>query len=226
MKPSIWDILTGVVAVAIVCLAGAFLLIFLNPSVGFNPFPPPTAVPQVVIQIPTATITTVLRVLPPTWTPTVPSTRTPTQPVLLKPSSTLPPTATLYIAPTGTITPTPTKTPGGPTSANLRCYVDDESPKDDAEFLANQEFDKRWLVRNNSGETWRADNYDIRYISGQSMQTGKDIYDLPRDINNRETIEFIVRMRAPATPGTYKAVWGISSGSNSVCNFTVQIIVK
>lgn len=226
MKPSIWDILTGVVALAIVCLACSFATIFLNPSVGFNPFPPPTSVPAVAIVIPTATPPAIQRTLPPTWTPTATSVGTSTPAMILRPSSTLPPTATQYILPTGTITPTPTITPGGPTNANLRCYIDDESPKDDTQFSPNQEFDKRWVIRNNSGETWRADILDVRYLSGTKMQTGKDAYDLPRDINNRESFDITIRMRAPSAAGVYKSVWTISTGSENLCNFTVQIIVK
>ena len=172
MKPSIWDILTGVVALAIVCLACSFATIFFNPTVAFNPFPPPTSVPAVAIEIPQATPTTQQRTLPPTWTTTATSAGTATPPMILKPSSTIPPTATMYLLPTGTITPTPTITPGGPTNPNLRCYVDDESPKDGAQFSPNQEFDKRWVIRNNSGETWRADILDVRYMSDSRMQSG------------------------------------------------------
>jgi hypothetical protein len=226
MKPSVWNILTGFVALALVVLACAFTQIFFNPTSNLNPFPPPTAVAPVVIVVPSATQTQIqpLRTLPATWTLTPTSAGTATS-MVLKPSSTIPATPTLYIAPTGTNTPTVTRTPA-PTRADARCQLIDESPKDDTEFTGGQEFTKSWNMRNNSGETWRSDIVDIRYFSGTRMHLGADAYDLPRDIAHRDSYEFSVRMRAPTSPGTYKAVWSFVAGDKSVCNFSVQIIVK
>ncbi len=87
----IWNILTVLVLLSVVCLGGYFLLIFINPQSGLNPFPPPTL--PVAMQLPTQTPTP-RGVLPPTWTPepTNPPTETPTP----RPSATLPPTPTFF----------------------------------------------------------------------------------------------------------------------------------
>ena len=82
------NVLTGVVILIALSIGAVFLLIFINPYLGFNPFPPPTL--PALASFPTATPTP-RSMFPPTWTPTpspVPtSTRTP-QPTV-KPSPTL-----------------------------------------------------------------------------------------------------------------------------------------
>lgn len=227
MKPSIWDLLTGIVVLAIAVLACAFTQIFMNPTSGLNPFPPPTAVVPIEIAVVTSTSTSPapLRELPPTWTPTPTQEIGPTVDTGLRPSSTIPPTATMFIMPTGTPTATSTSTPL-PTRADARCYVIEENPKDNTEFNPGQEFDKRWTLRNRSGEAWRADVLDFRYLSGTRMHTGADAYDLPYDVANNDTYVFTTRMRAPTSAGTYTANWTLAAGDKSVCNFFVKIVVK
>lgn len=68
-RPStrVWNILTAVVLVMILCAVSVFYLIFTNPNSFLNPFPPPTLLPSPTF--PTATMT--LRfTLVPSWTPT------------------------------------------------------------------------------------------------------------------------------------------------------------
>jgi hypothetical protein len=88
----ILNLLTLVVLAAIVGVVGLYALIFLNPQVGFNPFPPPTL--PVLLGTPTATFTPAVP-LGATWTPT--------------PTFTVAPTDTPV--PTDTPTPVPTATP-------------------------------------------------------------------------------------------------------------------
>lgn len=92
----IWNILTVIVLLMTLCSAGTIAVIFFNPSVGFNPFPPPT--PIQVLSLPTLTPSPML---PPTWTPT--DTPEPTIPPTLLPTGTLPPSAT----PFSLVTPSP-----------------------------------------------------------------------------------------------------------------------
>ncbi len=104
----VWNVLTGLVLVATACIAGVFLLFFLNPYNAFNPYPPPTLVSMVAS--PSATSTSGIQ-LPATWTPTPqqePS-DTPTQ----LPSRTPIPTFTPYGLPSVTPLAKATLTPGG-----------------------------------------------------------------------------------------------------------------
>jgi len=90
----LWNVLTVLVLLATLCMLSGFALVFINPYVPFNPFPPPTLPPTMSFPSPTPTLPVVT--LPPTWTPT--------------PSITPSPTATYTPVPTlaePTLTPTP-----------------------------------------------------------------------------------------------------------------------
>ena len=62
----VWNVLTGIAVLATITLIGMLMLIFSNPRIGLNPFPPPTMPVLVDLSTPTATLV----FLPPTWTPT------------------------------------------------------------------------------------------------------------------------------------------------------------
>jgi hypothetical protein len=64
---TVWNVLTILVLVALLCVVSFFVLIFINPNSSLNPFPPPTFNPASA----TATFTvTPLFTLVPSWTPT------------------------------------------------------------------------------------------------------------------------------------------------------------
>jgi hypothetical protein len=63
----VWNVLTILVVMVLLCAITFFILIFINPNSSFNPFPPPTFNPADA----TATITVTPRfTLIPSWTPT------------------------------------------------------------------------------------------------------------------------------------------------------------
>jgi hypothetical protein len=96
----VWNILTVIVILIALCIAGVFAIVLINPQVSYNPFPPPTL--PALVAFPSATPLPRI-VLPPTWTPTV-------SPVPTVTNTPLPsPTATLESAP---VTPNDTTTPG------------------------------------------------------------------------------------------------------------------
>ena len=86
----IWNVLTVLVLLVVLCVAMVFLMIFIDPQSSVNPLPPPTM--RVGLSFPTATATPRLQ-LPATWTP----------------SPTIPATATF--TPEPSFTPAPTETP-------------------------------------------------------------------------------------------------------------------
>ncbi|MCJ7701929.1 MAG: hypothetical protein MUO62_10120 [Anaerolineales bacterium] len=63
----VWNILTILVLLTIVCVGLVFITVLINPQVGFNPFPPPTMPVRAALNTPTPTPKSIL---PPTWTPT------------------------------------------------------------------------------------------------------------------------------------------------------------
>jgi hypothetical protein len=110
-----WDILSIIVLVITVCMAGFYLMIFINPNIPYNPFPPPPTP----YRLPTATITPIQ--LPATWTATNPPimTATDTPP----PTFTLIPTVTPFSLIPPTNTPKPTSTPKAPFSGSANPYA-------------------------------------------------------------------------------------------------------
>lgn len=103
MKELYWNFLTILVLIAAVLVVGIVGILFGNPYIEWNPFPPPPLPERLVL--PTATPTYLQ--LPPTWTFTPEAIEaTPT----LLPSSTAEPTATTLILPSIPDTETPTET--------------------------------------------------------------------------------------------------------------------
>lgn len=105
----IFNLLTIIVLATTVCLAGVVVVVYINPTIPINPFPPPTLPP--LLELPTLTPTP-RNLLPPTWTPTV----TPEPTSTLTPSPTPSPTLTatpesLQLTETITATVAPTGMP-------------------------------------------------------------------------------------------------------------------
>jgi hypothetical protein len=63
----VWNVLTILLLVTILCILSIFLLIYVDPNTSINPFPPPTLIPT--IALPTETITPRFTLIP-SWTPT------------------------------------------------------------------------------------------------------------------------------------------------------------
>lgn len=63
----VWNILTILVLVTIMCVISVFFLIFVDPNSNLNPFPPPTLYPS--MAAPTITVTPRFTLVP-SWTPT------------------------------------------------------------------------------------------------------------------------------------------------------------
>jgi len=78
-----WNVMTGLVILATATLIGYLAILFSNPYIGLNPFPPPTMPVLVDLSKPTqipenfVSPTPTAFMLPPTWTPTPRLTETP-----------------------------------------------------------------------------------------------------------------------------------------------------
>jgi hypothetical protein len=83
----VWNILTILVLLTTVCVGILFVTVLINPSAGFNPFPPPPVPERMELATPTSTPKSIL---PPTWTPV--SSSTPTQARTQSPENTPLPT--------------------------------------------------------------------------------------------------------------------------------------
>jgi hypothetical protein len=95
----VWNILTVLVLLVALVVGVVFLVVFINPNVGINPFPPPTMPVRAALDTPTPTPKSVL---PPTWTPT--SSPVPADTSTPVPTSTPLPTEEAEIVPTEEVT--------------------------------------------------------------------------------------------------------------------------
>lgn len=227
MKNSIWDILTGIVLLAILCLIAGFGAVVMNPGLlGLNR-PQPNSPGELVPTIAIPTETEESTGLPPTWTPT-PREATaasingaPT----LRPSSTPVPTFTPVILPTFTATKVTSGGGSGGISGG-NCTVVYQNPTDDSSMSAGQGFTTRWTLKNTSSDTWRSDSVDLRVSGGTRMHTGADIRDIPYSVSTNGLVDILIDMVAPTVKGTYTENWQLSAGNTSVCSFFVTIKVR
>lgn len=224
MKNSIWDILTGIMLLGVLCVLGAFGAIMVNPNIAINPLKPGARVPELVPTIALPVPTETRPGLPPTWTPTPQPTATNTPEAAvqpgLRPTSTLPPSPTPFRLPTFTsVPPTRTGASGG------RCQVVSQDPQDGSIVTPGSSFITRWTIKNTSDKEWRSDSVDLRYVpsSDPRMHNGADTYDLPVSVPTNGTVDVQVSMRAPDSSGTYISQWGLYEGDRSLCRFFVQI---
>ncbi len=217
MKTSIWDILTGVILLGIICMVGSFVTILANPHTPINPLPPSVVDSRVVKPIVLPSATPTAPGLPPTWTPspTVENTKAPVNANGLRPSSTPAPTNTVVVLPTFTPSTTPRIGVSGGT-----CLVVNQTPADNSYQTKGSNFTVRWIIKNTSTDTWRSDSVDINYVSGL-RGSGNDVIDMPYDVAPGGMLDWSVNLTAPNTNGSYVSNWKIAAGTKSMCNFYI-----
>ena len=89
-----------------------------------------------------------------------------------------------------------------------------------------EDFDAVWTIKNISGKTWEAGTVDYKFVRGTELHKYDKIYDLSKEVKSGEKVEIRVDMVAPHTAGTYTTNWALTTGSTTLCNLPVTIIVK
>jgi hypothetical protein len=226
MKNSIWDILTGLILLGILCLLLGFGVVLFNPGL-LGAAQPLSPAGEVVPTIFIPTETEAAPGLPPTWTPTPLNTAGPVSGVpTLRPSSTPMPTFTIVVLPTFTATKKVASSGGGTGVGGGSCNVVYQSPADSSIMEPGQGFTTRWTLKNISSKDWASDSVDIRVVGGDRMHTGSDLRDLPYTVAAGSMVDILIDMAAPDGKGTYTENWGLYQGGTSVCRFFVTIQVK
>ncbi len=153
----LWNILTVIVLLLVLLVVGVFLVLFVNPNTGINPFPPPTL--PVALEFPTVT-PTLREVLPPTWTPL--PTDIPTETPIPRPTSTLPPTPTFF-----SVNPTQQAANSGATATPGMPFVVQGRQAQAIPNIAYPDLECNWL-----GVAGRV--FDLRGspVTGQQVQLG------------------------------------------------------
>jgi hypothetical protein len=175
-----------------------------------------TAVAQMTLNAPIAT-----EVPPPTETPLPTATTAPTQTQVLPTLAPALPTT----APTATFVPW-TATPAfTATSQAYNCTITEQSPAFGADIRVGGDFDGRWVIKNTGTQTWQADGFDIKYLSGQKFHTGPDVLDLGQDVVTQGTYTIVLDMLAPNSDGRYTTSWGLVRGNEVICALPITIDV-
>lgn len=129
----------------------------------------------------------------------------------------IPPTATVML-PTAKPKPTATATP-----ANYACQLVAASPAAGTKVAVGADFDTTWQWKNVGTKSWEVGYVDLRYDSGQKMQTVADIFDITVPVAPGAEVSKVVDMRAPSTAGKYTATWKLMMENITLCTMTVSI---
>lgn len=179
-----------------------------------------------------------MTLLAPTAAPVQPTeaAAAPTEPAPAEPAPTEAPLMTATAIPSFTAVP-PTAIPTNTfvpwtatprftaTSSSYSCSITEFSPAYGYEVRAGGDFDGRWVVKNNGSETWRADEVDVKYVSGTEFQDRVDAFDLPSDVAKKKEFTIVVDMLAPDSPGTYTTYWAVVRGGTTLCSLPLTIRV-
>jgi ABC-type amino acid transport substrate-binding protein len=90
--------------------------------------------------------------------------------------------------------------------------------------VVNSSFEANWLVTNISPTDWSTGSVDYKFVSGTAMPDAS-AYDLGQTIKSGNSGNIIAKLVAPATPGTYTALWAIVSGNKTLCLLTLNVVV-
>ena len=152
----------------------------------------------------------------------------------------IPPTPTLTLTPsptvTASLTPSPTATflfllptlvvnPSGDSGGKYSCKITSISPPFDATVAPGQPFSARWELKNNGTEPWDGNTVDYSYISGDKIFEGPKARDLDTSVGVGGIVEILIKMNAPAGPGSYTTVWKLRVKDEYFCSMTIKIIV-
>jgi hypothetical protein len=164
----IWNVLTVIVLLMVVCLAAFFLMILLRPNSPMNLFPPPTL--PATITFPTATSTSQFA-LPPTWTPE--PTREPTATDMPAPTHTSAPTETPFSL--FTLTPTLTGTAGA--AAEYPFIVGPGTPVGTSSLAFHPDAGCNWM-----GIAGQVFDLSGAPVSGQQVRVSGSLLGAPIDL--------------------------------------------
>ena len=116
-----------------------------------------------------------------------------------------------------------------PPSSSGSCALVSQDPVDGTAFGISAPFNTTWVLKNTGTQNWDATQSDVVFggaVNNVYLHTGPDRYDLSTSVQPGATYNFSVPMMAPYNPGTYSELWQVIVGSQVVCPFYVNIVVK
>jgi len=199
-------------AFSLLAILGCVSPFFTSPSIPNEPSEP---LETVIVRTADAAFTQTAKAIPPTATPS--QTPFPTKTASITPS----PTVT-FVFSTWTPLAPPTDSVSM-TGDDYSCTVASSSPT--TSIAPRTNFDAKWVVYNTGRKSWDRTSADYYYSSGTRMHN-KSAYDLPRDVDPRDSITLVVDMTSPKNTGTYRTVWRVRVGKTQFCNMELNVTVK
>lgn len=150
-----------------------------------------------------------------------------TQTALAAPTKTPAPTNTLaplpILGPLTTITPLGTIVPINPTaSCYAMSFVADISIPDNTTMTPGQAFTKTWKVKNTGSCAWDA-GFKFAFTGGNAMNG--TTFTLPQSVAANAETEISVAMTAPATAGTARGNWRMSTAGGQFFGDEVYVVI-
>ncbi|NMB89858.1 MAG: hypothetical protein GYA17_15990 [Chloroflexi bacterium] len=96
-----------------------------------------------------------------------------------------------------------------------------QTPADETNLSAGQNFTITWRVSNTGTTTWTTD-YQYRYFSGEAMYS-QGTYPLPQEVAPGEEAVLTVSAVAPTTAGSYRMDWVLTNDQGT--NFYTMYIM-
>jgi len=137
------------------------------------------------------------------------------------------PTSTSTPTATSTATPTPTGTPAVTATAVSTCSlsmeVTGDAPVWPVVLVPEQEFTKRWEIRNTGTCTWPL-GIELVFASGEELEVvvPPQVTPLPPG----ETTKVEITLRAPAAYGSYTSVWQLQGGGENPVGEELEITCR
>lgn len=149
-------------------------------------------------------------------------------PTVAVPAATLTP-AGFPTLPPATDTAPAAATDTAPASAAPSCdiaqFITDVTVPDNTVMTQNQSFTKTWRLKNVGTCSWTS-SYALIFFSGDSMN-GPAVQALSGNVNQGQTVDISVDLKAPGSDGTYTGYWKLRNASGvAFTQFYVQIKVQ
>ena len=115
--------------------------------------------------------------------------------------------------------------PGLPSGGN--CSIISVFPPAETRFTPGQELDFAWTVRNDSGVTWTAADFDIAFVGGTNMLKRQEETrrDLPYDVLPGNPLSVMIDAVVPSYPGRFTMTFGVVQNFEIACSVDVTLNV-
>jgi hypothetical protein len=113
--------------------------------------------------------------------------------------------------------------------SSYACLLVSQSPADWTQMGRRHYFTTKWTLKNIGTKVWGKHGVDVKFMSytgGAKMHdSSRNLFDLPSDTGQGKKITLSVYMTSPKNPGYYTETWGLFTGSNAFCRFSIAITV-